>query len=127
MTEAERKLWRHLRRLPPKQSHFRKQATIGPYFADFACHAQRVVIEVDGAGHIEPAQVAHDLKRLEYLKAQGYRVLRFWNNEVLNEIEAVMTAIHSTLTEASRTIPPTPNPSPPLASLAGGGESKRRV
>jgi very-short-patch-repair endonuclease len=51
MTDAERKLWWHLRRLPAERSHFRRQATIGPYFVDFACHEKRLVIEVDGGHH----------------------------------------------------------------------------
>ena len=53
MTDAEKKLWRPLRHIPVERSHFRRQATIGPYFADFACHERRLVIEVDGGQHGE--------------------------------------------------------------------------
>src|SRR5271154_2368746 len=78
-TEAEKKLWQHLRQPPFKQHHFRRQATIGPYFADFASHQLKIVIEVDGGQH---SASASDEARTRYLEANGYRVLRFWNNEV---------------------------------------------
>jgi very-short-patch-repair endonuclease len=101
MTNAERKLWWHLRRLPNPDAHFRRQATIGPYYADFACHHHRLVIEVDGSGHGEDQQIAADTRRTEFLNARGYRVLRFWNNEVFNQIEGVMTTIHQALVAAA--------------------------
>jgi len=122
MTDAERKLWWHLRRLPLKDAHFRRQATIGPYFADFACHRYKLIIEVDGAGHGEPRQMLADADRTAYLKSREYRVLRFWNNEVLKEIEGVMTAIYAAMCDPAGTAPPTPNPSPPREARAGGGE-----
>ncbi len=105
-TDAERKLWQRLRQPPFDSIHFRRQATTGPYFADFACHAQRVVIEIDGGQHAEDIS---DSKRTAYLNAQGYRVLRFWNNDVFNNIEGVLDAILG----AIRMTPPTPDPSPP--------------
>jgi very-short-patch-repair endonuclease len=95
MTDAERKLWRHLRALLGKEFHFRRQATIGPYFVDFACHQSRVVIEVDGSQHM--VRVGADAARTAFLNSRGYRVLRFWNNEVLQQTEAVMAAIHEAL------------------------------
>jgi very-short-patch-repair endonuclease len=101
MTDAERKLWWHLRRLRFGKSHFRRQATIGPYFADFACHEGRLVIEVDGGGHAEPGQMVADAARTKFMEAHGYCVLRFWNNDVLNDIEAVMLVIHEALTKKS--------------------------
>jgi very-short-patch-repair endonuclease len=124
MTEAEKKLWWHLRQLPLANSHFRRQAAIGPYFADFACHKCRVVIEVDGGGHGQARQMATDRRRTAYLTSRGYRVLRFWNNEVLKETEGVMTLIYEAVHQ--KEAPPTPDPSPPLASLAGGGEPRAR-
>jgi very-short-patch-repair endonuclease len=123
MTEAEKKLWWHLRQLPLATSHFRRQAAIGPYFADFACHERRVVIEVDGGGHGEARRIASDKARTAYLKSRGYRVLRFWNNEVLKEIEGVMTLIYEALHQQEA--PPTPDPSPPRLR-AGGGEPRGR-
>jgi very-short-patch-repair endonuclease len=112
-TEAERKLWQHLRQLPFKQHHFRRQATIGPYFADFASHHLRIVIEVDGGQHYASAS---DEVRTRYLEANGYRVLRFWNNDVLQNVSGVLSAIDAAV-NVDR--PPTPDPSPPQA---GGGE-----
>ena len=114
MTDAEKKLWWHLRQLPVETTHFRRQAAIGPYFADFACHKRRLVIEVDGGGHNEVPQIAADKARSAYLKSRGYRVLRFWNNEVLKEIDGVMSVIYDAVHQQE--MPPTPYPSPPFAS-----------
>jgi very-short-patch-repair endonuclease len=100
MTDAEKKLWWHLRRLPIETTHFRRQATIGPYFADFACHQHRLVIEIDGGQHNEARRIASDETRTAYLNSLGYRVLRFWNNEVLNEIDSVMSVIYEALCNA---------------------------
>jgi very-short-patch-repair endonuclease len=121
MTEAEKKLWWHLRELPLATSHFRRQATIGPYFADFACHKSRIVIEIDGGGHGDSRQIASDRRRTAYLTSRGYRVLRFWNNEVLRETEGVMTLIYDAVHQQA---PPTPDPSPPFAPRTEGGEPR---
>jgi very-short-patch-repair endonuclease len=112
-TEAEKKLWQHLRQPPFKEHHFRRQATIGPYFADFATHQAKLVIEVDGGQH---SGSASDEVRTRYLEANGYCVLRFWNNDVLTNVSGVLSAIDAVI-YADR--PPTPDPSPPQA---GGGE-----
>ena len=111
-TDAERVLWQHLRHLIVDGSHFRRQATIGPYFADFACHAAKLVIELDGGQHNEAPGLARDAKRTADLESRGYRVLRFWNNDVLRNIDGVLEAIQSAITST-----PTPGPSP-----QGGGE-----
>jgi very-short-patch-repair endonuclease len=103
MTDAERKLWWHLRALLGRNFHFRRQATIGPYFVDFACHQKRIVIEVDGSQHMTRLKV--DAARTAFLKSRGYRVLRFWNNEVLQQTEEVMTAIHDALSEHGGSAP----------------------
>jgi len=120
VTEAEKRLWRRLRELPAHRSHFRRQATIGPYFADFACHSLRLVIELDGGQHGLAQHAARDARRDEYMKGRGYRVLRFWNNDVMQNIDGVMKTISDAVSVLS---PPTSDPSPPLALLAGGGES----
>lgn len=112
MTEAEKKLWQGLRQPPFKDYHFRRQATVGWCFCDFASHQLRLVIEVDGGQH---ADNASDDKRTAYLADKGYRVLRFWNNDVLENIFGVLTAIIDAVHEI---VPPTPDPSPPQA---GGG------
>ena len=118
VTDAEHKLWRHLKRLSFPHSRFRRQATIGPYFADFACHEVRLIIEVDGGQHNEAPHLAADAARNAFLNAHGYRILRFWNNEVLENIDGVLESIDEALKATS---PPTPDPSPPQA---GGGERK---
>jgi very-short-patch-repair endonuclease len=97
MTDAERKLWQHLRQSPFKEHHFRRQATIGRYFCDFASHKLRVVIEVDGGQHAESKS---DEVRTRFLNARGYRVLRFWNNDVLGNIEGTLEAIHRSIGDA---------------------------
>ncbi len=124
MTDAEKKLWWHLRRLPVQGTHFRRQSPIGPYFVDFACHELRIVIEVDGGGHGQARQMAADAHRADFLNARGYHVLRFWNNDVLKDIDAVMTSIFDAIARRSAQAPPTPNPSPPLASARGGRGDK---
>ncbi len=91
VTDAEKKLWRHLKLIPLDSGHFRRQATIGPFYADFACHEHRLVIEVEGGQHNQAATA--DAARTEYLQSNGYRVLRFWNNEVLGNIDGVLTVI----------------------------------
>jgi very-short-patch-repair endonuclease len=99
-TDAERVLWQHLRRLSVDGSHFRRQATIGPYFADFACHAARLVIELDGGQHNQTDGMIRDGRRTADLKARGYRVLRFWNNDVLTNREGVLLTILDALERA---------------------------
>jgi very-short-patch-repair endonuclease len=92
-TKAERKLWWHLRhRLGIGGTHFRRQVQIARYIVDFACHAKRVIIEVDGGQHA--TQSAADAERTSVLEANGYRVLRYWNNDVLKNIEGVLEDIH---------------------------------
>ena len=115
-TDAERKLWLRLRELPMGSSHFRRQATIGPYFADFACHANRLVIELDGGQHGDGPNAASDAKRDAYMRNSGYRVLRFWNNDVMQNIDGVMHVIAEAV---SAPVPPTPDPSPPLRGGRG--------
>jgi very-short-patch-repair endonuclease len=92
-TEAERKLWRELRELNRQGFHFRQQAPLGPYIADFADHGTKLVIELDGGQHGEPAGLRTDATRTRWLEANGYRVLRFWNNDVLANTLFVMDTI----------------------------------
>lgn len=66
---------------------------MGIYFVDFICLERRLVIEVDGSQHGEVAQIAHDLRRTEWLNAEGYRVVRFWSNDVMGNIEGVVATI----------------------------------
>ncbi len=121
VTHAERKLWQHLRLLRTDGAHFRRQASIGPYFADFACHRLRVVIELDGGQHGESGGVERDKRRTVYLEQQGYRVLRFWNNDVLSNVEGVMECVQAAVRDAAP--PPTPAPSPPRSAWGEGNEA----
>jgi len=93
MTQAERMLWQRIRQWPEGRAHFRRQATIGPYFADFACHSNRLVIELDGGQHAHGQQAVRDARRDAYFGANGYRVLRFWNHDVMKNLDGMLTMI----------------------------------
>ena len=103
-TDAERTLWQHIRRRQLGEYRFRRQHPIGPYIVDFLCFERRLVIEIDGGQHT--SQAAYDLDRTRWLEARGYHVLRFWNHQVLNELQAVKEAI----LEALRRPPPQSSP-----------------
>jgi len=90
-------LWRHLRQLETKGTHFRRQVPIGPYVADFACMAARLIIEVDGSHHGEDDTKKRDEKRSQWLETEGYRVIRFWNNDVTQCTEGVLDVIYAAL------------------------------
>ncbi len=90
MTDAEQLLWYHLRRRQLANQRFRRQVPIGPYVVDFCCLEMRVVIEVDGSQHMDSK---HDQKRDAWLSAAGYRILRFWNHDVLRRTESVLDQI----------------------------------
>ncbi|CAO3379969.1 endonuclease domain-containing protein [Azospirillum argentinense] len=104
-TDAERKLWSILRRRQIGGWYFRRQHPIPPYIADFACVEARLVVEADGGQH---AGSPYDSARDEHLRHHGWRVLRFWNNDVLNNPEGVARMIGDVLG-------PLPDPPPPLA------------
>jgi very-short-patch-repair endonuclease len=104
-TLAERKLWWHLRhRLALPTSHFCRQVHLGRYIVDFASHSLKIVIEIDGGQHA--TQHKQDAMRTKFLESEGYRVLRFWNNEVLGNIDGVLEVIQSACLT-------TPTPAPP--------------
>ena len=96
-TGAETALWRKLRKLEAKGTHFRRQVPIGLYVADFACLASRLVIELDGSQHGKEPNKSRDDKRTRWLEAEGYRVLRFWNNDITNNLEGVLEMIYAAL------------------------------
>jgi primosomal protein N' (replication factor Y) len=93
MTEAEKRLWNLLRYRGLEGFKFRRQRPIGPFIADFACIEEQIIIEVDGGQH---ADNVADERRTAWLTARGWRVLRFWNHDVLNNIDGV----HRMLVEA---------------------------
>ncbi|MXY22337.1 MAG: endonuclease domain-containing protein [Dehalococcoidia bacterium] len=91
LTDAERALWEILRKRQVSGYRFRRQAPIGPYIVDFVCFENRLVIEVDGGHHAD--QVDYDTARTAWLETEGFRMIRFWNNQVLEETDAVREAI----------------------------------
>lgn len=95
MNYPEQKLWKELRKL---DAHIRRQAPIGSYVADFACHSKKVVIEVEGGVHERLPEVAlRDIQRTAWLEGQGYTVLRFRDVQVLNDIHGVVDAVRTAL------------------------------
>ena len=104
MTDAERHLWRALRMRQISGHRFRRQFPLGPYIVDFVCLASRRAIEVDGGQH---SNNVHDAYRDAWLASQGFRVLRFWNNDVLGNLAGVVDAI-----DGAWHIPPPSRPSP---------------
>jgi very-short-patch-repair endonuclease len=90
-TEAEAKLWSRLRAHRMAGVQFRRQHAIGNYIVDFCSPRRKLIIELDGSQHLDQAE--YDSERTKYLEAKGYRVLRFWNNQVMNEIDAVLNVI----------------------------------
>jgi len=93
LAEAEQRLWYVLRRLKSVGMHFRRQAPIGPYFADFTCHRSKIVVELDGSQHADGSAIQYDAARTAHLNAQGYRVLRFWNSQILEDHRGVLESI----------------------------------
>ena len=106
-TDAEQTLWRHLRSRQLNGHKFRRQHPIGPYIADFACVEARLVVELDGGQHAQADATKHDERRTQFLLAQGWHVLRFWNHEVLAEPAGVLQALAQALAH------PHPRPLPP--------------
>jgi very-short-patch-repair endonuclease len=115
MTDAERKLWYRLRAHRLNGTSFRRQMPIGCYIADFVCLQARLIIEVDGGQH----GTERDATRDAWLQGQGFRVLRFWNNDVHANLDAVLQVIADTLAQVS----------PPSLTLPrkGGGDTTESV
>ena len=93
-TPHERILWRALKELSTRGTHFRRQAPIGPYVVDFLCPAKHLIIELDGGHHNEDENAKRDRARQEWLEQEGYRVVRFWNSEIANDLGAVLEQIY---------------------------------
>jgi very-short-patch-repair endonuclease len=109
-TDVEGKLWSRLRSRQLRSFKFRRQHPIGPFITDFCCFGRRLVVELDGGQHA--SQTANDQKRTAFLVARGYRVLRFWDNEVMENIDGVLQQIVEALGEPRVNLEPSPVPSP---------------
>jgi very-short-patch-repair endonuclease len=96
-TGAGQSLWRELRKLEVKGTHFRRQVPIGNYVADFACLASRLIVELDGSHHGDEPTKGRDQARTYWLELEGYRVLRFWNNDLSENLDGVMETIYAAL------------------------------
>jgi very-short-patch-repair endonuclease len=94
-TIAERLLWNRLRGRQLGGFRFRRQRPIGNYVCDFVCLSESVVVELDGSQHVEQAD--YDAQRDAFLKSSGFRVLRFWNGDVMERLETVLETIHEAL------------------------------
>ena len=111
-TDAEQRLWHHLRNRQLGGFKFRRQVTIGPFIADFACVEERLIVEADGGQHGRD----RDARRTQYLEGLGSKVLRFWNHDILQQTTAVLETILSACEEQAKG-KPSPSPLP----LAGEG------
>lgn len=96
-TDAERRLWLKLRSKQFEALKFRRQQPMGIYIVDFVSFEQKLVIELDGGQHNEKEAIEKDNERTKWLEDKGYRVLRFWNNEVLKNMEGVLEKIGEAL------------------------------
>jgi very-short-patch-repair endonuclease len=103
-TDAERILWSLLRARQQGGLRFRRQQPIGPYIVDFFCPSAKLIVELDGSQHGTDQSISYDNDRTRFLQARGYRVLRFWNTDVIKYRDSVLDAIHRTAT----TIRPSP-------------------
>ena len=120
MTEAEKRLWRFLRAGQLGGYKFRRQVAIGPYVVDFVCLSQKLIIELDGPQHQEQVAAEHDARRTGWLNDCGYRVLRFPNHQLDDEIHAVVDQIRGALDDRRAERAASPLPSPPLQGEGAG-------
>jgi len=112
-TDTEQRLWYFLRAKRFNGYKFKRQYIIGNYIVDFICIENKLIIELDGSQHIDA--IKYDMKRTNYLIDRGYNVLRFWNNDVLQNTDGVLQEILNVL-------PPSPSPSPPAKNAGGRGD-----
>ena len=110
LTDAERKLWSVLRNRKLNGAKFRRQQPIGPFIADFVCQEQKLIVEADGGQHAENVR---DARRTAFLEGVGYRVLRFWNNDILTNLDGVAQVIANALStpHPAQAAPESPSPS----------------
>ena len=122
-TEAERTLWARLRERRLIDAKFRRQHPVGPFVTDFCCSERGLVVELDAGQHA--VRLETDGRRTEFLAARGFRVLRFWDNEVFKNIEGVLHVIAQALMNSHPDPLPSPHLTPPHPTLSPeGGEDK---
>ena len=113
-SNAEKDLWRHLRAEQFRDHKFRRQAAIGAYIVDFVCFSEKLIIELDGPQHLDLAAVEYDERRTAWLNSQGFRVLRFRNQQLDEDMQTVLDAIAAGLES--------PLPSPLQQGEGTGGD-----
>ena len=104
-TDAERKIWSRLRNKQVDGLKFYRQYSIGSYVLDFFCPMRRLAIEIDGGQHNEDGERVHDAKRTDYLAQQGIQVIRFWNNDVMMNIDGALETILIAITPSNSPLP----------------------
>ena len=120
---SEKKLWSFLRNRQLAGAKFRRQSPIGPFIADFVCAEVDLIVELDGDSHAQRQE--YDAKRTAWLEQQRYRVIRFWNHDVQDRLDAVLEVIWREVQDArpASQSPPHPNPLP----RSTGGEGIREI
>ena len=100
-TEQERIMWKLLRNRNFKNLKFKRQVPVGNYVADFLCEEKKLVIEIDGGQHNEAENIIKDNKRTKYFESEGYNVIRFWNNEITENLSGVYDKLSKIVEEIS--------------------------
>lgn len=111
MTSQERKLWNIIRERRFFGYRFRRQFPISSYIVDFVCREKRIIIEIDGGQHNEIQNIEYDNKRTEFLKSEGFQVIRFWNNDVDNNMDGIYERLKEVFKIDDKITPPKPSPS----------------
>ena len=122
MPPMEAKLWNALRELKALGFHFRRQVPVGRYYADFAAHAQRLIVEVDGETHFGGTGPAYDSTPDDFIRGEGYSILRVTNHDVAQHLDGVMALVLARLEAPEHSATPTLNPSP-----QGGGRRRSQI
>ena len=118
-TPAERKLWSRLRASSLEGHKFSRQIAVGPFICDLVCRRSKLIVEVDGGQHATDSGCENDLRRTRYLKDQGYTVLRFWNVQVLQDVDSALIMILAKLREMELRQHPHPQPLPQAGGEQG--------
>jgi 5-methyltetrahydrofolate--homocysteine methyltransferase len=122
-TDAEKRLWHFLCAQKLRGRKFRRQAAVGRYVVDFACFTDKLIVELDGPQYLDPEAVEHDKRRTTWLAARGFHIIRFRNQELDENIGAVVDAIGRAIDELETRVhgvtPPQPSPS------RGGSQTKK--